>query len=335
MRDDRFKSLLGSLSRLSQEQLAELLSKVQGLQHGNHGIEALETGRGAFGCPHCAATNTVKNGHSHGLQRYRCLDCKRSFNSATNTPLSRLRNKERFFQVGECLVNGLTLKECAKELGVAESTAFRLRHRFLSSVVAHQPKELTGMVETDETYFRESQKGVRKPIVRGSEMQVRKPRARGGKPKSAGKLGKSASRKDLVPVLIGRLRGQPHVADKVLQAMNKPQAIAALKEWVGPDTLLCTDGSGTLRQAAAELGVAAKHVPVSHTGRVSDQIYHVQSVNRYHEVLKTWINRELRGVSTKYLPNYLAWMRLQQWFKGDLKPEHFIISGVGKQLINT
>ena len=67
MRDDRFKSLLGSLSRLSQEQLAELLSKVQGLQHGNHGIEALETGRGAFGCPHCAATNTVKNGHSHGL----------------------------------------------------------------------------------------------------------------------------------------------------------------------------------------------------------------------------------------------------------------------------
>jgi len=57
---------------------------------------------------------------------------------------------------------------------------------------------------------------------------------------------------------------------------------------------------------------------VAYSGRVKEQIYHVQSVNRYHEVLKTWINRELRGVSTKYLPNYLAWMRLQQWFKGDL-----------------
>lgn len=56
---------------------------------------------------------------------------------------------------------------------------------------------------------------------------------------------------------------------------------------------------------------------------------------RHHEVLKTWINRELRGVSTKYLPNGLAWMRMRQWFKDDLRPGHFIISGVGKQIIYT
>ncbi|MDD5326175.1 MAG: IS1595 family transposase, partial [Polaromonas sp.] len=35
------------------------------------------------------------------------------------------------------------------------------------------------------------------------------------------------------------------------------------------------------------------------------------------------------------LPNYLAWMRMRQWFKDGLRPEHFIISGVGRQLINT
>ena len=74
---------------------------------------------------------------------------------------------------------------------------------------------------------------------------------------------------------------------------------------------------------------------MSYPSSGKEQIYHVQSVNRYHEVLKTWINRELRGVSTKYLPNYLAWMRMRQWFKNDLRPEHFIISGVGKQIINT
>jgi len=32
-------------------------------------------------------------------------------------------------------------------------------------------------------------------------------------------------------------------------------------------------------------------------------------VNAHHERLKTFINRELRGVSTQYLPNYLGWMR--------------------------
>lgn len=335
MRDDQFEKVLGSLSHFSEEQLDALLVAVQGHRHRSTGVRALETARAGLGCPHCKALSTVKNGHSRGLQRYRCLACHRTFNAATNTPLSRLRNKERFFQVGECLVKGATLKQCAKELGIAESTAHRLRHRFLSSVVGHQPKELTGLVEADETYFRESQKGSRKLIARGTTALARGARNRGGKPRSAGKLGKAASRKDLVPVLVGRLRGQLHVADKVLLAMNKPQAMDALKDWVGPDTLLCTDGSGTLRQAAAELGIASKHVPVSSEGRVTEHIYHVQSVNRYHEVLKTWINRELRGVSTKYLPNYLAWMRLQQWFKGDLRPEHFIISGIGKQLINT
>jgi transposase-like protein len=335
MRDDQFEKVLGSLSHFSEEQLDALLLAAQGQRQRSTGVRALETARAGLGCPHCKALKTVKNGHSRGLQRYRCLACGKTFNAATNTPLSRLRNKERFFQMGECLVNGLTLKQCAKELGVAESTAHRMRHRFLSSVVGHQPKELTGLVEADETYFRESQKGSRKLITRGTPSLVRAARDRGGKPKVSTKLGKPSSRKDLVPVLVGRLRGQPHVADKVLEAMNKVQAMSALKDWVGPDTLLCTDGSGTLRQAAAEMGVASKHVPVAHGERVKEQIYHVQSVNRYHEVLKTWINRDLRGVSTKYLPNYLAWMRLQQWFKDDLKPEHFIISGVGKQLINT
>ncbi len=335
MRKDLFKGLLGNLLSLSEEQLDTLLLAVQERRQRSQGTRALENSRAGLGCPHCAGQSTVKNGHSAGLQRYRCSSCGKSFNAATNSPLSRLRNKERFFQMGECLMRGLTLKECARELGVAESTALRLRHRFLSAVVAHQPKELVGLVEADETYFHESQKGSRKLIVRGTAALIRPARARGGKPKSLSKLGKSASRKDLVPVLVGRLRGQPHVADRVLQAMNKSQATDALKDWTGPDTFLCTDGSGTLRQAAAELHLTSKHVPVSHASTGKEQIYHVQSVNRYHEVLKTWINRELRGVSTKYLPNYLAWMRMRQWFKDGLRPEHFIISGVGRQLINT
>ena len=41
------------------------------------------------------------------------------------------------------------------------------------------------------------------------------------------------------------------------------------------------------------------------------------------------------GVATKYMPNYLAWMRVTEWYKSDLKPEYFVISGLGRQLINT
>lgn len=35
-------------------------------------------------------------------------------------------------------------------------------------------------------------------------------------------------------------------------------------------------------------------------------LYHIQNVNNYHSRLKGWIDR-FKGVSTKYLDNYLSW----------------------------
>ncbi len=64
-------------------------------------------------------------------------------------------------------------------------------------------------------------------------------------------------------------------------------------------------------------------------------MYHVQTVNSYHERLQSWLTRGPRCVATKHLPNYLAWMRIAEWYRGDLKPEHFVTSGLGRQLINT
>lgn len=151
----------------------------------------------------------------------------------------------------------MTVRDAAAALGASVSTAFRLRHRFLHAVQAHQPLQVSGLLEADETYFRQSQKGSRK--------MTRPSRDRGGKATPKG------SERDLVPVLIGR---------------------------------------------------------------VSEGVYHVQTVNNYHERFKTWVNRQLRGVSTKHLPNYLAWMRLWEWFQEGVKPEHFVVSGLGKQLIN-
>ncbi len=49
----------------------------------------------------------------------------------------------------ECLAKKLTFRERSAELGLADSTAFRLRHRFLRAIVARQSKELRGLVEVD------------------------------------------------------------------------------------------------------------------------------------------------------------------------------------------
>ncbi len=55
--------------------------------------------------------------------------------------------------------------------------------------------------------------------------------------------------------------------------------------------------------------MAAKSIAVSYDGGVQGGVYHVQTVNNYHQRLRGWVNGQLRGVSTKYMPNYLAWMR--------------------------
>ena len=70
--------------------------------------------------------------------------------------------------------------------GIAPSTAFRRRHRFLDAS-RQDPETLRGIVEADETYLLRSRKGERS--------MVRPPRRRGGKANARGLS------KDLAPVL--------------------------------------------------------------------------------------------------------------------------------------
>ena len=72
--------------------------------------------------------------------------------------------------------------------------------------MAKKPLQVSGLLEADETYLRQSQKGSRK--------MTRPYRGRGGKATPKG------SARDLVPVLIGRVRGTHQVSDSVLTAMT-------------------------------------------------------------------------------------------------------------------
>lgn len=59
----------------------------------------------------------------------------------------------------------------------------------------------------------------------------------------------------------------------------------------------------------------------------------MQSVNSYHERLKSWILRGLRGVATRHLPNYLSWQRLRTW-NGGLDARQYLASAMGVQVTN-
>ena len=97
MRTSHFKGLLDALPSLTPRQLEELRQAAELQYQRTQSLRTLEVAREGLGCPHCHTAKVARNGHSRGLQRYRCSGCGRTFNATTNTPLSRLRSKERFF----------------------------------------------------------------------------------------------------------------------------------------------------------------------------------------------------------------------------------------------
>ena len=321
MKKSQFSKLLAELNTLTSQQLEQLQQSVTTTQTVRDSLRFIEQA-GPKACPHCGGVHVVKNGTQAGLQRYLCRACGKSFNPTSSTPLSRLRHKDKFERYAQCLKDGLTVREAAWDVGVCVDTAFRWRHRFLQNVQNHQPTGVSGILEVDETWVRRSEKGCRK--------LGRKPRKRGEKTKGSGRHSK-----DWVPVLVGRARGRPHTVDKVLDRVTGAEVTDALKDAIVPgETVLCTDGHSAYLHLQRTLDVQTKSFKASAAHHGLDKVYHVQSANNYHERLKTWINRGLRGVATKYLPNYLAWQRLVSWDKTGLSTENIIASAMGKQIIN-
>ena len=112
-------------------------------------------------CPHFGTEGAYKHGITRGLQRYRCAKgCGRTFNAVSDSPLSGLHHKEKWLAFAAAQMRLETVRESARSCGIAVSTAFRWRHRFLSTQTPND--KLQGVVEVDETLFLHSRKGDRK-----------------------------------------------------------------------------------------------------------------------------------------------------------------------------
>lgn len=315
MRQRELTRLLKSLGQLTHAQRQKVRAELESGERRAASVAIVE-GRagGQPRCPHCAGEHVVRNGAAHGLQRYKCRDCLKTFNALTGSPLARLRMKDKWLGQTAVLRDGVTITKAAETLGVARSTAFRWRHRFLALPKTIQAQSLVGIAETDETYFLQSFKGWRKGLTRPA-------RKRGG---SAAKRGIS---KEQVPVLVTRDRAGS-TADAILPADDKASVVAALGPLLPKDIILCSDGSGTLAAAAKSLGVAHRPINLTAGIRVVAGVYHVQNVNAYDSRLKNWIRR-FRGVATRYLDSYLGWFRaIDRTHGAGLNPSSLLASAV-------
>jgi transposase-like protein len=268
----------------------------------------------SLGCPHCSGRNVVSWGRSHGLARYRCKGCGRTFNALTKTPMARLRNKDRWLAYAETMLKGTSVLKAAQACGVHYTTAFRWRHRFLGAPANDKPRRLTGIVEADETFILESFKGRRSDLRRP-------PRKRGGKAKHPGLFFEN------IPILVARDR-HGATLDAVLPQPDAASIKAAVSGAITQANRLVCDGGMPIRAFARRANIRCFVVPAPGKPLPDAPHFHINNVNAYHGRFKEWMRR-FHGVATKNLPNYLGWRRaIEAWGK-HVEPENWILSAIG------
>lgn len=245
-----------------------------------------------YRCVHCQSPKIIKFGQRSGLTRYRCKSCSKTFNALTGTPLAHLRKKELWLRFADSLIASVSVRKSAEKIKVNLKTTFNWRHHFLRNFHSMEDSLLSGIIEADETFFRQSMKG--------SKKLNRVPRKRG---EPAPQRGLSKAHVSVV-VLCDR-NGQE--ADYITGL--GPVGAAWLDRFLTPhieaDALLVTD-------KASSFGAFSKHQAIKHKtiigakGKRVDGTYHIQHVNSYHSCLKNWMVK-FHGVATKYLNNYLGW----------------------------
>ena len=111
MRTPSLNRIVAALRTLTPSQLKAVSTEVAALE-AQSGATAVIEGRFAVlaACPNCCSKRVSRHGQSNGLQRYRCRECRRTFNALSGTPLSGLHKREKWSgQAAAFVSNGYKL----------------------------------------------------------------------------------------------------------------------------------------------------------------------------------------------------------------------------------
>jgi transposase-like protein len=245
-----------------------------------------QAGRGRP-CPRCGGVRIHRCGHASGLQRFRCLGCRRSYNALTGTPLARLRKRGHWLPYLQCVLDSRSVRNAAAVTGVHRTTSFRWRHRFVPGAARDRPALLAGVVEARAVYLPASQKG-EVGTVRPGRHQAR--RAQDCLLVACDRSGRT----------LDFHTGRGPLTAAQLDACMRPALSAA--------TLLVSDGMPAYRCFAQRAGMKHAAVDPNVTVRERDGL-HLMTVNGWHARFKAWAIR-FRGVASRYLSHYSGWQRV-------------------------
>ena len=257
-------------------------------------------------CPRCGCPHTSRNGHQNGYQRRICKGCGRSFSPRTLNILSETKlPRDTWVRYVRLMIDGKTMRECARDCGVSLKTSFFMRHRICEMMEADLDAfrvDSGCSAEIDEFYLHESFTGNH---GNGGLSLPRKAHKRGGDVHTRG----------ISNELIGILTGVNDHGDCFCELvcrgrMSKKDAHRALSGKVMAGSIVSTDKHHSYVEVLEELGV------LEHNAYDSKEHANgtINSVNSLHSRLASFL-RPFHCVSSRRLSNYLIWFQWLESFK--------------------
>jgi transposase-like protein len=269
--------------------------------------------KSAVHCPHCKGEKVLANGKFKAVQRYICKGCGKHFSENTGKVWYNLKKKDKVNTYMYCLLSGFSIRKSAEVTKVSIQTAFDWRHKILTSFSSAWTEGFEGIVESDDMFFLQSDKGNKK--------LERKPRKRGGAGHKRG-----ISEEQVAVIATCDRSGNKDFKVAALGRIKKQDIDAVLAGKLEKAEALCTDSHRSYSAFAKAAQVPHKKFNASKGQRVTEKVYHVQNVNNMDMRLRKWI-QSFNGVATKYLQNYLNWFLVLEKIKHNTR-KLAVVSGI-------
>lgn len=326
---DLFKEFLNNLDNLTEEQVTELLSRID-VKYPNiqkEGNIVKDDKAKEIVCTHCNSSNIRKHGFKNGRQRYYCKDCHKTFVSSTGsiTYHSRL-TPEQWRELIRGVVENLSLSKIAKNIGTTVPTAWYNKQKICKALIEAygMQDKFIDIAECDEYYTTLSFKGKRDPsfFINTLNRLPRHHRTYEEKVEYLMKNGFWAELQDdpeRLAMLLGStdsyLRGISNDQTCILTCKDRnenlyvnPVSIGRLetadikKHLSGrfaPDAIMVTDSHVSYPSFAKSEHIQLEQIE---SGKHSKGAYNLGRVNAVHSKLsKYWPREEERAPATKYL----------------------------------
>lgn len=219
-------------------------------------------------CPACGSVTVVHNGVSEaGIQRFKCQDCGKNFTRFTGTLLEKSHLPwDVWVAILKMTLADTSLQDMVTILerdydceGINLKTVFFLRLKLIYAMAALPLPTLTGVVQVDETFVRESQKGQRELVsyVTGIE---RVPRY-GYHPSKLGTMGA-----EFATTLTGvDSRGLCVCKVVSLGRASKDHAVDFIEQHCMEPAFICSDGNAIYEEACEMLNIPLYVRPSNYT----------------------------------------------------------------------